>query len=90
MEIEYRHKERMAALDKGLDLPPEPIAPARLPAARSRYLLHGLIWLGVGFAVVFGVRDWLGTHIGQFGWIAIAIGAANLIYYAVQQREPST
>ena len=87
-ELDCRHKERMAAIEKGLELPPEslPPPPAQMPP-RARYLLRGLIWLGVGLALTFAVRDWFGSEMGGFGWIAVAIGAAYLIFYFVEGRK---
>ena len=86
-EVDCRHKERMAAIEKGLELPPESLPePAQMPP-RARYLLRGLIWLGVGLALTFGVRDWFGTQIGGCGWIAVAVGAAYLIFYFVEGRK---
>src|SRR5438477_1473304 len=38
-EIDCRHKERMAAIEKGLELLPEPVAQPEQMAPRSRYLL---------------------------------------------------
>jgi hypothetical protein len=90
IEVEHRHKERMAAIDKGLELPPEP-APKqeyanRRPSGGSRILLRGLIWLGVGIALVVpGNR--FDRDFWSFGWIAVAIGAAYLIYYLVEGRH---
>jgi hypothetical protein len=72
-----------------LELPPESLPqPAQMPP-RARYLLRGLIWLGVGLALTFGVRDWFGTQIGGCGWIAVAVGAAYLIFYFVEGRRPA-
>ena len=45
-EVDCRHKERMAAIEKGLELPPESPPPPEQTLPRSRYLLRGLIWLG--------------------------------------------
>ena len=46
-----RHRERMAAIEKGADLPPEPPEPSRaLPRPRI-YLLRGLMWLFTGAAL---------------------------------------
>jgi hypothetical protein len=94
-ELDNRHKERMAAIDKGLDLPPDPVS-ERLEAAReagivgrgtgigaagSRYLLRGLIWLGVGLGVLLS-----DSRFSDYGWIGVAVGAAYLVYYAVEGR----
>jgi hypothetical protein len=83
-EADCRHKERMAAIEKGLELPPEPLTPPAQTPPRSRYLLRGLIWLGVGLAITFGGQDWLRESMGGSGWIAVAIGAAYLIFYVVE------
>ena len=86
-EIDCRHKERMAAIEKGLELPPEPLPqPARMPA-RADHLLRGLIWFGVGLALTFAVHDWFGSEIRESGWIAVAVGAAYLIFYFVEERR---
>ncbi|MBS0416553.1 MAG: hypothetical protein JSR66_02485 [Proteobacteria bacterium] len=92
-ELDHRHKERMAAIDKGLDLPPDPLVEQaavaeRLTARRrpgSNYLLRGLIWLGVGIALV-GSNSILGSDNRAFAWIAVAVGVAYLIYYAFEGR----
>jgi hypothetical protein len=87
-EADCRHKERMAAIEKGLELPPESLPqPQQMP--RSRYLLRGLIWLGVGLAVTFGGHDWLRAPMGGSGWIAVAVGVAYLIFYFVEGRTAS-
>ena len=88
-ELDNRHRERMAAIEKGLDLPPDP-APERAPAARkaggggagSRYLLRGLIWVGAGLGVLLSEVRFSG-----YGWIGVAVGGAYLIYYAVEGRR---
>ena len=82
-EVDARHQERMAAIEKGLELPPESL-PQSEPPPRSRYLLRGLIWLGVGLAITFGGHDWLRAPLGGAGWIAVAVGAAYLIFYFVE------
>ena len=88
-EVDCRHKERMAAIEKGLELPPDPLPQSEPPPPRSRYLLRGLIWLGVGLAITFGGRDWLHGPMGGAGWIAVAVGAAYLIFYFVEGRRVS-
>ena len=88
-EVDCRHKERMAAIEKGLELPPESLPQPEQMAPRSRYLLRGLIWLGVGLAITFGGRDWLRGPLGGSGWIAVAVGAAYLIFYVVEGTRAS-
>jgi len=88
-EVDCRHKERMAAIDKGLELPPEQLPQPEQMPPRSRYLLRGLIWLGIGLAITFGGHDWLRAPMGGSGWIAVAVGAAYLIFYFVEGRRPS-
>jgi Domain of unknown function (DUF6249) len=86
-EADCRHQERMAAIEKGLELPPEPVPQPEQMAPRSRYLLRGLIWLGIGLAITFGGHDWLRGPMGGSGWIAVAVGAAYLIFYVVEGRR---
>ena len=86
-EIDCRHKERMAAIERGIDLPPEPVPQPEQMPPRSRYLLRGLIWLGIGLALTLGVHERFGTQTGSFGWIAVAVGAAYLIFYLVEGRK---
>ena len=84
-EVDCRHKERMAAIDKGVDLPPDPLPQAEQMPPRSRYLLRGLIWLGVGLAITFGMHGLLhAPPIGGVGWIPVAVGAAYLIFYLAE------
>ena len=88
-EVDCRHKERMAAIEKGLELPPESLPQPQQVPPRSRYLLRGLIWLGVGLAITFGGHDWLQAPIGGAGWIPVAVGVAYLIFYFVEGRTAS-
>jgi hypothetical protein len=88
-EVDCRHKERMAAIEKGLELPPESLPQPEQMPPRSRYLLRGLIWLGVGLAITFGGRDFLGAPVGGAGWIAVAVGTAYLIFYFAEGRRAS-
>jgi len=88
-EADCRHKERMAAIEKGLELPPDSVPQPQPMPPRSRYLLRGLIWLGVGLAIALGGRDWLGGSDWGLGWIPVAVGAAYLIFYFVEGRGAS-
>lgn len=95
--LELQHRERMAAIEKGLDLPPEGPVPGLRPpppprpdrgiaSGGSRYLLRGLVWLGIGLALALNPGEWP-DRFHQYGWIAVAIGAAYLVYYALEGRR---
>lgn len=88
-EADCRHKERMAAIEKGLDLLPESAPQREQMPVRSRTLLRGLIWLGVGLAIRFGAHELSPPSLSGFGWIPIAVGAAYLIFYFVEGRNKS-
>lgn len=45
---EMRHKERMVAIEKGAELPAEPLERRPAPWSPRIYLLRGLIWLFTG------------------------------------------
>lgn len=90
--LEQRHRERMAAIEKGIELPPDandPEAQLELAKAmrRPRYLLRGLVLSGVGLALLL---LWHGPSDDLFrsaGWIVLAIGLATLIYYVIEGRK---
>jgi len=50
---ELRHQERMAAIEKGAELPAEPSEMPPAPWSPRVYLLRGLIWLftGIGLSI---------------------------------------
>lgn len=86
------HQERMAALDKGLELPPLPDGFFSGRSARwqtpHRSLRMGLIWLSVGItlgvALVFNRKP----SAALFALIPAGVGFALLVYYAlVGKRE---
>jgi hypothetical protein len=91
-ELELRHRERMAAIEKGLDLPPDPVSSKQptgdrhLRGGGSRYLLRGLVWVGIGLAVAL-TEDEMTYRFHSWGWIAAAVGMAYLIYYFIEGRK---
>jgi hypothetical protein len=90
--LEQRHRERMAAIEKGIELPPDANDPeAQLELAKAmrkpRYLLRGLILTGIGGALVFLWHGPADDTIQSLGWIVAAIGIATLLYYAVEGRK---
>jgi hypothetical protein len=82
--VELRHKERVVAMEKGLEPPPEL---ADDGVRRPRYLLKGLAYSFVGIALYFPLRAVAGEDEALFALIPFAVGAACLIFYFVQGRH---
>ena len=88
--MELYHAERMAAIERGMELPPLPVEliDGRVKRRRSS-LLPGLVWFFVGLAVLVG---WLIAGFDNDlpvigGLIPLGIGLAYLIYYGVEGRH---
>lgn len=87
--IELHHAERMAAIERGMEIPPLPIQllDGASPRRRRTSLLPGLIWFFIGLAVVIGSRAG-DEDIPVFGGlIPLGVGLAYLIYYFVEGRK---
>lgn len=96
--VELHHRERLAAIERGIDVPPLPpelfdredrIDPLD---ARSRALRRGLTFLLVGLAVAAALAINRDTDSAAWGLIPIAIGVANLIFSRIgpQSDQPGT
>ena len=87
--VEANHKERMAAIERGIEPPnlPESFYLAAKPPRRSGYLLSGLVWLFVGIGVFLALGAVAGEDVRLFGLIPIGVGVAFLIYYTVEGRK---
>jgi hypothetical protein len=88
---DLRHKERLAAIEKGLELPPDAGDPEDAGRrSRSGSLRSGLIGLGVGIVLYFALDNLAGDDIALFGLIPAAVGLANLIFYFIEGRKSGT
>jgi hypothetical protein len=90
----FRHAERMAALEKGMELPPEPVQPALGPKA---HLLRGLKWLFVGMGIsIFFLSMRAAEHdnhlfaVATLGLIPMGVGIAHLVVYRLDSRQQAT
>jgi hypothetical protein len=82
------HRERMAAIEKGVELPPvnvEEIAATSSPgtANPARVLRSGVLLLAIGIVLYFAIKESGGQEGALFGLIPAAVGLANLVYAAV-------
>lgn len=92
------HRERLSALEKGLDLPAwSDEAPSRVDVDLV-LLLSGLVWLAIGLggmlaAFVIVAQPQIQTipdapppHIALIGLPVALVGAAHLIVYVIRRR----
>jgi hypothetical protein len=91
--FELHHRERLAAIEKGLDVPPLPLELLQghrgAPRSKGDHLRRGLIWTMVGAGVTAAL---LLEHLegAYFGLIPAGIGVALLMYYFgyARREEP--
>jgi hypothetical protein len=83
---ELRHRERMAAIEKGIELPLDPDPDAE-PKKSGSALKSGLISLFLGIVLYIAIREVTGDDIALFGLIPAAIGVGTLISYFVEGRK---
>jgi hypothetical protein len=83
------HQERMAAIEKGLDVPPLPPELFQRGGRTSAdYLRRGLVLLLLGAAVMMALFL-ENTRGAWYGLIPAAAGLANLIFYVLQRNAPA-
>jgi hypothetical protein len=91
--LDQRHRERMAAIEKGVELPPElPINEDESntgPKKASRFLLRGLVCLGIGAALLVSAFTMAIDMLALPGYVLVAIGLALTIYYVAAARNES-
>ncbi len=85
------HQERMAAIEKGIELPPLPEAffcEDSNPRSPHGTLLGGLVLVFIGVALLIALYFVVSPRIALFALIPLGIGLALLIYYfAVGRKE---
>ncbi len=90
---ELYHRERMAAIDKGIELPPLPDGffcedgQSPMPYHPRRNLLKGLVWLFLGIGVFAALRGSGESEDAWWGVVPACIGLAYLIYYGAAGRR---
>jgi hypothetical protein len=87
--VEAHHRERLAAIERGTDIPPLPESfynPLQRNR-RPRTLLTGMIWFFVGIGLFVALGKVAGDDVKYFGLIPAGVGLAFLIYYAIEGRK---
>jgi hypothetical protein len=87
--VEAHHRERLAAIDRGMDIPPLPESFYN-PLRRSRgprYLLTGMIWFFLGGGMIVALGALAGMEVGLLGVIPASVGLAYLLYYFIEGRH---
>jgi hypothetical protein len=88
--FELHHKERMAAIEKGMEVPPLPADFFQDSRRRSRTpsddLRRGLVLLLVGVAITIALYQRAGAN-GLWGLVPAAVGLAYLLTYLVGRRR---
>jgi hypothetical protein len=87
--VEAHHRERLAAIERGTDIPPLPDSfynPLQRNR-RPRSLLTGMIWFFVGIGLFVALGKVAGDDVKYFGLIPAGVGLAFLIYYAIEGRK---
>ena len=87
--VEAHHKERMAAIERGMDLPalPEAFYSPLDRNKRPRHLLTGMIWFFIGVALFLALGAVAGEDVRFLGLIPAGIGLAFLIYYFIEGKH---
>ena len=87
--VEANHKERMAAIERGMELPPLPESLFSAPKTDRRpgHLLAGMIWLFVGVTLFVALGRVADEDVAYFALIPASIGMALLIFYVVEGRK---
>lgn len=83
---ELRHRERLAAIEKGIEIPPDPVE-FEPEGRRPRYLLRGLCWLFVGATLTAALSQLPAEVPYLFGLIPAALGAGYLLFYFLEGRH---
>lgn len=87
--VEAHHRERLAAIERGIDIAPLPESFYNPPGAnkRPRHLLTGLVWLFIGIALFLALGAVAGDGVRFFALVPAGVGLAFLIYYFVEGRK---
>jgi hypothetical protein len=82
---ELEHKERLTAMEKGVQLPELPLEPKRPAYLQNRSA--GLVMTFLGIALTIAIWVPAGAQGGVWGLIPLAIGIGLLVSSALEKKE---
>jgi hypothetical protein len=92
--LEQNHRERMSAIEKGIELPPLPRELVRegnsngpSTASPEKSLRSGIMLVLIGVLLYFAIKGIEADEVALFGLIPAAVGVANLVYAAIQWNK---
>jgi Domain of unknown function (DUF6249) len=88
-KLEHLHRERMAAIEKGIALPQNPDAdrPVEKKSNPARVLRSGVLLLSLGVVLCLAIDAAGGREGALFGLIPATLGLANLAYAVALFRK---
>lgn len=91
--LEVIHQERLAAMDKGIPLPELPLEAAqhKAPMDPREYLVHGLVWLGLGGGAMAAFYLFPIQFNGASAWPLplplVMLGGGLVLFYVLASRR---
>ena len=90
--LEQNHRERMHAIEKGIELPSLPpnlvsSSNGSSTASAAKSLRNGIMLLLIGILLYFAIGESGGDEAALYGLIPAAVGVANLAYAAIQWNK---
>jgi uncharacterized protein DUF6249 len=86
---ELRHRERLTAIEKGLEIPPDPVEADTISVRRPRHLLRGLVCLCIGLTLTPAMWQLGADMPWLFGLVPAGIGVGYLVFYVIEGRHES-
>jgi len=90
--LEQNHRERMHAIEKGIELPPLPAnlvgsGSVASPPSAARSLRNGIMLTLIGVLLFVAIMVAGGKEGALFGLLPACVGVANLVYAAIQWKQ---
>jgi uncharacterized membrane protein HdeD (DUF308 family) len=88
--LEQNHRERMHAIEKGIELPPLPsslLGGSPTPPSAAKSLRTGIMLTLMGLLLFIAIVAAGGQEGALFGLLPACVGVANLVYAAIQWKQ---